>query len=628
MIIDLANNSLTVKIEKDFEREEPEDDLESLTIIKEWIDNHNGMFPDRNSSNKQEQHYYAVLRRIQSKYSKYLEKDFDFENVSDEQKYEVQKILEIASEIDLWNIDLPPIPKTRGNRDEFDPSTIEGILKDFVELEDEVEEQFGRSICLKNALKIEKWCKENFGEKEKWERRLPSKGSKDEEEKRLATALSGLMKKKKQYEGEETSSISNEVDRNIVEIMRRIDREYAYGRSQTYHNVGTMLEIENWCKENYGEKEKWERRLPNTKSKDEEEKRLADALSGLMEKKKQYEGQEISSISNEVDRNIVEIIRRIEKEYAYGVKQTYFNVGTMLEIENWCKEKYGEKEKWERRLPSKRSEDEEEKRLAQNLNNLKKRMKQKYEGEETSSISNEVDRNIVEIMRRIDREYAYGRSQTYHNVGTMLEIENWCKENYGEKEKWERRLPNTKSKDEEEKRLADALSGLMEKKKQYEGQEISSISNEVDRNIVEIIRRIEKEYAYGLHQTYHNVGTMLEIENWCKENFGEKEKWERRIPSIYSKDKEEKRLAQNLNNLKRGMKKYEGQEISSIPDEVDREVLEIMERLDREYNPEKARLDKAKSDRDLAKTKNEQAKELEEQVSEQLKERGQTHEEQ
>ena len=628
VIIDLANNSLTVKIEKDFEREEPEDDLESLTIIKEWIDNHNGMFPDRNSSNKQEQHYYAVLRRIQSKYSKYLEKNFDFENVSDEQKYEVQKILEIASEIDLWNIDLPPIPKTRGNRDEFDPFTIEGILKDFVELEDEVEEQFGRSICLKNALKIEKWCKENFGEKEKWERRLPSKGSKDEEEKRLATALSGLMKKKKQYEGQETSSISNEVDRNIVEIMRRIDREYAYGRSQTYHNVGTMLEIENWCKENYGEKEKWERRLPNTNSKDEEEKRLADALSGLMEKKKQYEGQEISSISNEVDRNIVEIIRRIEKEYAYGAKQTYFNVGTMLEIENWCKEKYGEKEKWERRLPSKRSEDEEEKRLAQNLNNLNKRMKQKYEGEETSSISNEVDRNIVEIMRRIDREYAYGWKQTYYSLGQILEIENWCKENFGEKEKWERRLPNTKSKDEEEKRLADALRGLMEKKKQYEGQEISSISNEVDRNIVEIIRRIEKEYAYGLHQTYHNVGTMLEIENWCKENFGEKEKWERRIPSIYSKDKEEKRLAQNLNNLKRGMKKYEGQEISSIPDEVDREVLEIMERLDREYNPEKARLDKAKSDRDLAKTKNEQAKELEEQVSEQLKERGQTHEEQ
>ena len=252
-----------------------------------------------------------------------------------------------------------------------------------------------------------------------------------------------------------------------------------------------------------------------------------------------------------------------------------------------------------------------------------------YEGQEIASIANEEDRNIVEIIRRIEKEYAYGSHQTYFNVGQLLEIENWCKENYGEKEKWERSLPNGKSEDKEEKRLAQALSELMKKKKQYEGQEISSISDEVDRNIVEIIRRIEKEYAYGRSQTYHNVGTMLEIENWCKENFGEKEKWERRIPSICSKDKEEKRLAKALKNLKQKiMKKYEGQEISSIPDEVDREVLEIMERLDREYNPKKARLDKSKSDRDLAKTKNEQAKELEEQVSEQLKERGQTHEEQ
>ena len=143
------------------------------------------------------------------------------------------------------------------------------------------------------------------------------------------------------------------------------------------------------------------------------------------------------------------------------------------------------------------------------------------------------------------------------------------------------------------------------------------------------MRRIEKEYAYGVCQTYHNVGQLLEIEKWCKENYGEKEKWERRLPNKESKDKVEKRLGTALQTIRRKMKqKYEGKDISSIPNEVDREILEIMERLDREYNPEKARLDKAKSDRDLAKTKNEQAKELEEQVSEQLKERGQTHEEQ
>ena len=625
VIIDLANNSLTVKIEKDFEREEPEDDLESLTIIKEWIDNHNGMFPDRNSSNKQEQHYYAVLRRIQSKYSKYLEKDFDFENVLDEQKYEIQKILEIASEIDLWNIDLPPIPKTRGNTEEFDPFTVEGILKDFVELENEVEEQFGGSIC----LKIENWCKENFGEKEKWERRLPNCKSEDEDEKKLAGKLHSLKQKMKKYEGEEISSITNEEDRNIVESIRKLDKEYAYGVRQTYYNLGQILEIENWCKENFGEKEKWERRLPSQNSKDEEEKRLARNLNKLRKNLQQYEGQEISSIANEEDRSIVEIIRRIDREYAYGVKQTYHNVGTMLEIENWCKEKYGEKEKWERKFPSTKSKDEEEKRLAIALKNLMEDMEEQYEGQEISSISNEIDRNVVEIIRRLDKEYAYGVSQLHHNLGQILEIENWCKENFGEKEKWKRRLPSNKAEDKEEKRVAGKLNGLKQKMKKYEGQEISSILDEEDRNIVEIMRRIDKEYAYGFGQTYYNVGFLLEVENWCKEKYGEKEKWERKLPSQSSKNKEEKRLATALSTLRHKMKqKYEGQEISSIPDEVDREVLEIMERLDREYNPKKAMLDKAKSDRDLAKTKNEQAKELEEQVSEQLKERGQTHEEQ
>ena len=61
-VIDLANNSLTVKMEKEFENIEPIDDLEALTIVTEWINEHDGMIPDRNSSNKQEQHYYAILR--------------------------------------------------------------------------------------------------------------------------------------------------------------------------------------------------------------------------------------------------------------------------------------------------------------------------------------------------------------------------------------------------------------------------------------------------------------------------------------------------------------------------------------------------------------------------------------
>ena len=134
-VIDLANNSLTVKMEKDFENIGPIDDLEALKIVKEWIDEHDEMLPDRNSSNKVEQHYYAVLRRIQEKYSKYLNEFEELEDLTDEDNLRIQEIIEIAAEIDLWDIELPPIPKTRGNNEEFSPFSVEGILKDFVEFD-------------------------------------------------------------------------------------------------------------------------------------------------------------------------------------------------------------------------------------------------------------------------------------------------------------------------------------------------------------------------------------------------------------------------------------------------------------------------------------------------------------
>ena len=141
VVIDLANNSLTVKIEKEFEDSEPIDDLEALTIIIDWIEQHDGMLPDSNSSNKQEQHYYAILRRIQNKYSKYLDGFDNFEDLTDEDKLRIQEIIDLASGIDLWNMELPPIPKSRGNNKEINPFEITGVLKDYLEMETHVSTQ-------------------------------------------------------------------------------------------------------------------------------------------------------------------------------------------------------------------------------------------------------------------------------------------------------------------------------------------------------------------------------------------------------------------------------------------------------------------------------------------------------
>ena len=691
VVIDLANNSLTVKIEKEFEDSEPIDDLEALIIVIEWIDEHDGMIPNRESSNKQEQHYYALLRKIQSEYSKYLNGFDNFEDLTDEDKSRIQEIIDLASEIELWDMELPPIPKTKGSKEEFDPFIVEGVLKDFVEFEDEVDNNITRNALLKNALKIEKWCKENYGEKEIYERRLPSSTAENEEEKRLGRALSHVRNKMKQYEGQEISNIQNEEDRKILEVIDRLDREYGLGEllknalkiekwckekfgekeiyerrlpSSTAENeeekkfgqalrtirnkmnqyegqeianipnredreileilerldkeyglgesLKNALKIEKWCKEKYGEKEIYKRRLPNSYSSNEEEKKIGRALGNIRVKMKKYKGQEIADIQNEEDREILEILERLDKEYGLGE-----SLKNALKIEKWCKEKFREKEIYERRLPSYAAENEEEKKLGQALRTIRNKMNQ-YEGQEISNIQNEEDRKIYEILERLDKEYRLGES-----LKNALKIEKWCKEKYGEKEIYERRLPNRRSSNEEEKKIGQALVNIRVKMKQYEGQEIADIQNEEDRQTLEIISRLDKEYGLG-----ESLKNTLKIEKWCKEKYGEKEIYERRLPSSTAENEEEKRLGIALKVLRKKMKQYEGQEIADIQNEEDRQILEILERLDREYNSKKIKLNNAKNGRDSAKIKNDQSKELEREVSEQLKKRGQAHEEQ
>ena len=352
--------------------------------------------------------------------------------------------------------------------------------------------------------------------------------------------------------------------------------------------------------------------MPSYAAENEEEKKLGNALIVLKRKMKQYEGQEIVDIQNEEDRQTLEIIERLYREYGLGEL-----LKNALKIEKWCKENYGEKEIYERRLPSSIAENEEEKKLGRALKTIRTKMK-KYEGQEIADIQNKEDRQTLEIIDRLDREYGLGES-----LKNALKIEKWCKENYGEKEIYERRLPSSIAENEEEKKLGRALKTIRTKMKKYEGQEIADIQNKEDRQTLEIIDRLDREYGLG-----EPLKNALKIEKWCKENYEEKEIYERRLPSTIAEDEEEKKLGTALAELRRKMKQYEGQEIANIQNEEDRQILEILEMLDREYNSKKIKLNNAKNSRDSAKIKNNQAKELERQVSEQLKKRGQAHEEQ
>ena len=156
VVIDLVNNSLTVNIEKDFKNIENIDDLESLIIVTEWVEKHGGTLPSSTSSNKQEQHYYAILRRIQNKYNKYLNGFDNFEELNENEKEQIQEIIEIASSIDLWNIEFSPISKTRGTKNELNPFEITGVLKDYVDINDEISEIESKTTVEKFIEKLQK----------------------------------------------------------------------------------------------------------------------------------------------------------------------------------------------------------------------------------------------------------------------------------------------------------------------------------------------------------------------------------------------------------------------------------------------------------------------------------------
>ena len=158
VVIDLVNNTLKVNWENEITEQ---DDIQMLNLILDWSERHNGTLPDINSSNKEETGYATVLKEIQNKYKEYLKNEF--EGLNEKQIEEVQEIIRLGSQVDLWQIDLQDrIAKDgesrgRGFTDKnAGPFELTGLLKNFVELEDEVDKSNSKSSVQKFIETLEK----------------------------------------------------------------------------------------------------------------------------------------------------------------------------------------------------------------------------------------------------------------------------------------------------------------------------------------------------------------------------------------------------------------------------------------------------------------------------------------
>ena len=139
VVIDLANNTQRVNIDKELKNNNRKNDLELLTIVVDWVKSHGGNLPQVTSTSDQEKRYSATLYRIQQKYIKYRNVVEDGE-ITEEDRKNIEAIITKGEEIELWDRELEKITKEESDKIlDVDSFEVKGNLHDLYELEKEVE---------------------------------------------------------------------------------------------------------------------------------------------------------------------------------------------------------------------------------------------------------------------------------------------------------------------------------------------------------------------------------------------------------------------------------------------------------------------------------------------------------
>ena len=251
------------------------------------------------------------------------------------------------------------------------------------------------------------------------------------------------------------------------------------GRSTYLKNAEAILE---WIKRQENPK------LPSADSKNEEEKKLRNALNSIrthlikpyMEKTTDEEREKFREKHPEVDD-----VRKIIKEIDISTATYYLNAQRILE---WIKRQENPKK------PSKLSENEEEKKLGNALSSIRTYLINPYMEKTTNEEREEFREKHPEIddVRKIIKEIDISTSTHYLNAQRILE---WIKRQ--EKP----RIPSQHSKNEEEKKLGvdlGSVRGLIrryrKKTTEEEREQFREEYPEIDA-VLEIVSDIDIKYG-------------------------------------------------------------------------------------------------------------------------------------
>ena len=622
IVIDLANNSLTVKTEKEFEKSEPIDDLESLTIVTEWIEEHNGILPNRNSTNKQELHYYAVLRRIQNKYNKYLDGFENFEDLTEENISRIRNIIDKATEIDLWDLELPPLPKNKRNI-EMNSFEISGILSDYVRLTNDIEgieektvyERVVEYLETHNGQLMPSYFREggkNLAREEMTREQLKELHLYDswrKSEERLVL---------EEYAGKTIEEVPEEYREKIARL-----REFGLGleekRKKTpYEETIEFLETHNGklmqkCFSENGKvltrsemtkEQQYEVNLQNRWYKSKERKILDEYKSKPIEEVPKEYREKIAKLREliRVEKTVYEqVIEHLETHNGKLMQNRINKNGKYLSVDERTKEQNDEVNLYNRWIASR-----------------ERKILEEYKDKPIEKIPKEYREKIARLRELIKVE-----KTVYERVVEFLEMHDGklMQATFTEKGK---RIKQSELTQEQKKEvnLYDRWRDSKECKvlEEYAGKLIAEVPEEYREKIARLreLIRIEKT-------PYEETIEFLETHNGklMKKCFSENGKV-LTSKEMTKEQQDEVNLCNRWNRSKERkiLVEYKDKPIQEVPEEYRDKIAKL-----REFGLgiEKSKLSKAKQKRDDAKEKNNQAKELEQEVSEQLKKRGITY---
>ena len=366
---------------------------------------------------------------------------------------------------------------------DIDIFKIQGKTLDFFNLLEEFKGITGRSTYLKNAEVI----LENTEAILEWIKRqepprIPSQHSQNEEERKLYYVLNSIRTNLINPYREKTTAEEREKFREKhpeIDDVRKIIKEIDISTATHYLNAQRILE---WIKRQENP------RIPSSLSENEEEKKIFNAWDSIRRYlinpyKKKTTAEEREKFREEHPE--IDAVLEIIKEIKISTSTHYLNAQRILE---WIKRQETP------RIPSHRSQNEEERTLGTASNSIRNRLINPYKKKTTAEEREQFKEEHPEIddVLEIIKEIKISTSAHYLNAQRILE---WIKRQ--EKP----RIPSQHSKNEEEKKLGvnlgnvrGLISRYRKKTTEEEREQFREEHPEIDA-VLEIVSDIDIKYG-------------------------------------------------------------------------------------------------------------------------------------